>query len=73
MDSCMTLMCTKGCSNKSNSTFGVSGDVVANLYFNSPKQEKHKVFADNFLTVYDSLSASNQRVFGILKLFVHHV
>lgn len=39
-------------SNKCNSTFGVSGGVVANLGYTLPKQDSHKVFADNwFLTV----------------------
>ena len=40
----------RGCSYKSNSTFGVSGNVGANLYSTLPKQENHKVPADNFFT-----------------------
>ena len=40
----------QGCSNRSNSTFGESGDVVANLCPTLPKQESHTVFADNFFT-----------------------
>ena len=40
----------QGRSNKSNSTFGASGDAVANLCSTLPKQENHKVFADNIFT-----------------------
>ena len=38
----------QGCSYKSNSIFGVSRDVVANLCSTFPKQENHKVSNDNF-------------------------
>ena len=41
----------QGCSNKSNSSFGVSGNVVVNLCSTLSKQENHKVFADNFTSL----------------------
>ena len=61
----------QGRSNKNNSTFDVSGDVVANLCSTLPKQKTIKCLLTTFLPVYHSLSTSNQTVFGIVKLFVH--
>ena len=40
----------RGCSNKENFTFSVSGNDMANLCFTLPKQENHKMLAVNFFT-----------------------
>ena len=60
-------------SNKSNSTFDVSSNVVANLSSTLPNQENHKMFGATILWNHHSLHTTNQTVFGILQLFMPHL